>query len=393
MKDNPGKVSIIVPAYHAEPYIEKCIKSFLGQTYRNLEVILVDDGSMDATGKICDSYEQRYPFLIKAIHKRHSGVSQARLEGVRKATGSHIAFVDADDWIEPDYISEMMSDMGRADLVAAGILRELMDGDENKAFCEHNGLRAGHYVSDSQRTELYGKMLYCQIPYRFGVLPYLCNKIFRKSLIQPFLENVDKRIVDGEDVAVVYPYLLKSTEIVLTDTCKYHYIRRENSASLRDDKDAYRNASYLYQELYKAFAGSKYQNMLMMQLDQYMRLMIWKKDPEAYLKVNSFVFPYDKVKPGARIILYGMGKVGRVFYQQLRETRYCEIVAWADRNPTRYSEKPITTARILPDEIGNFCFDAIVIAVYDKMRIHQISEELKALGIKEEKIVKPDFEQ
>ena len=182
-RKDSSKVSIIVPAYNAERYIGECIDSLIRQTYKNIEIILVDDGSMDATGAVCEEYRQRYQSLIQVIDSEHCGVTSARLKGARKAVGEYLAFVDADDWIEKDYIASMFLCMGGADMIAAGISREQM-GEDESVFCEYNGIASGMYASEGERKKLYEKMLYCASPYQFGVLPYLCNKIFRKALMQ-----------------------------------------------------------------------------------------------------------------------------------------------------------------------------------------------------------------
>lgn len=391
MKNNCAhKVSVIVPAYNAEQYIRNCLESLLGQTYKKTEIILIDDGSVDATGGICDTYQQVYRNLIKVVHCRHCGVSYARLSGLQKATGEYVVFVDADDWIERDYIQSMLLYMEEADIVAAGISREVLNERESTVF-EYNGISPGRFATDSEREKLYGKMLYCKAPYQFGVLPYMCNKMFRRDRVQSLLERTDKRIFDGEDAAVVYPYLLESREIVLTNECKYHYVNHRDSASLKDSSEAYFNASCLYQELYVCFAESEYRRTLLVQLDHYMRRLIWKKNPAAYLQVNSFLFPFDKVRQGSEIVLYGMGKVGEAFYQQVKQTGYCGIAAWADRNPKPVSDITEAVARILPDEIKKYCFDHVVIAIENRGTAYKIFEKLCSMGIAVEKIVISDF--
>lgn len=384
------KVSIIVPAYNAEPYIRNCLSSLLCQTYKKIEIILIDDGSTDATGHICDTYQQVHGSLIKVVHCRHCGVSYARLSGLQKAAGEYVVFVDADDWIERDYIQSMLSCMEEADIVAAGISREVLNEKES-AVSEYNGISPGRFKMDFQREELYGKMLYCKAPYQFGVLPYMCNKMFRRDRIQPFLERTDKRIFDGEDAAVVYPYLLESREIVLTDECKYHYVNHRDSASLKDSQKAYFNAACLYQELYVCFTGSEYRAILLTQLDHYMRRLIWKKNPAEYLRVNSFLFPYEKVRQGSKIVLYGMGKVGEAFYQQIRQTGYCVIAAWADRNPGLAFDISGAVPGIFPDEIKKYSFDYVVIAIENKGVSYKITEKLCSMGIAREKIIISDF--
>ncbi|MBQ2854036.1 MAG: glycosyltransferase family 2 protein [Oscillospiraceae bacterium] len=120
------KVSVIVPVYNAEPYLRRCLESILGQSYRNLEVILVDDGSTDNCGRICREYAETDP-RFRVIHKENGGVSSARNAAIRNATGKYIVFVDSDDSILPDYVRNLM-DAGEEDYVAAGCCVQSEDG-------------------------------------------------------------------------------------------------------------------------------------------------------------------------------------------------------------------------------------------------------------------------
>jgi FlaA1/EpsC-like NDP-sugar epimerase len=126
----------------------------------------------------------------------------------------------------------------------------------------------------------------------------------------------------------------------------------------------------------------------MEQLDYYMRRIIWKKDPAAYLDVNSFVFPFDKIKAGAGIILYGMGKMGAAFYQQLKRTRYCRLVAWTDRNPDQIEDKTVSVIRIFPHQIIEYQYDYIIIAIQNSMIAEEVKKKLSTRGIPEQKIIR-----
>ncbi|WP_411032152.1 glycosyltransferase [Spongiimicrobium sp. 3-5] len=109
MENNP-KISVIVPVYKVEQYLHRCVDSVLGQTYKNLEIILVDDGSPDTCGQMCDEYGAKYN-QIKVVHQKNQGLSAARNTGLKVATGDYIAFVDSDDWIDPEMYSVMMQTM------------------------------------------------------------------------------------------------------------------------------------------------------------------------------------------------------------------------------------------------------------------------------------------
>ena len=103
-----NKVSVVVPIYKVEKYLRRCIDSILAQTYKNIEVILVDDESPDKCGLICDEYAKKYPF-VKVIHQKNMGLSGARNSGTKVAGGDYVTFVDSDDFVTPDYVEYLLS--------------------------------------------------------------------------------------------------------------------------------------------------------------------------------------------------------------------------------------------------------------------------------------------
>lgn len=143
-----AKISIIIPVYKVEPYLRQCLDSVVNQTYKNLEIILVDDGSPDNCGAICDEYAKKDE-RIRVIHKRNEGLPAARNEGIRAATGEWLAFVDSDDWCELDYYEKLIDAVKghEADIFwAGGGLREY----------EHTCKKSSHpsRVSTKQREKI-----------------------------------------------------------------------------------------------------------------------------------------------------------------------------------------------------------------------------------------------
>ena len=121
-------ISVIVPVYKVEPYLHRCVDSILNQTYKNLEIILVDDGSPDRCGEICDEYAAK-DSRIRVIHLKNSGVSVARNAGLDRCTGDYIAFVDSDDYIDPDMIQRLLLEIGTADFCGCGFIHETPNGN------------------------------------------------------------------------------------------------------------------------------------------------------------------------------------------------------------------------------------------------------------------------
>lgn len=118
-----NKVSIIVPLYNAEKYLEKCISSIVGQTYRNIEIILINDGSTDRSHEICYKFKTQDP-RISYIYQNNSGVSIARNKGLDVSSGEYIMFVDSDDWLDPDYVSIMVNSIDKNDIIVSSFTEE-----------------------------------------------------------------------------------------------------------------------------------------------------------------------------------------------------------------------------------------------------------------------------
>jgi glycosyltransferase involved in cell wall biosynthesis len=126
-------VSIIIPCYNVESYLDRCIKSLLNQSYKDLEILLIDDGSKDGTGALCDKYAKKYS-IVKAYHKKNSGAGNTRNYGIQKATGDFIVFLDSDDYIEKDTIESLMKYSNEYDIVCCGFDR--IDPKTNKIFAK-----------------------------------------------------------------------------------------------------------------------------------------------------------------------------------------------------------------------------------------------------------------
>ena len=137
-----ARITIVIPVYKVEPYLRQCLDSVVNQTYRNLEIILIDDGSPDRCGEICDEYAANDP-RIRVIHKSNEGLAAARNDGIKAATGQWIAFVDSDDWCAPDYYEKLIT---------------AMDGQETDIFWAGGGLR--EYESGSKTIVSVGQRFY-----------------------------------------------------------------------------------------------------------------------------------------------------------------------------------------------------------------------------------------
>lgn len=380
------KISLIIPAYNCERYIRRALDSALEQTYRNAEIILVNDGSTDGTGKICADYAEKYE-QIRYFFQGNGGVSAARRYGAAQASGTYFAFLDADDWIDADFLERLAGELGDGDVIAAGCEKVLETGE---AVCEYNGCSAGTYTGEAARKELYSRMLCKEEPFVFGVLPYLCTKIFKRELVNGWIREIDTRINDGEDVGIVIPTLLGAEKIILSDYCGYHYQMHEAQACARKKEDAYLNASCLYTWLYEKTQALGHGAALKPQIDQYMRFMVWKYDNAAMSGLNRFYFPFKKVKAGSSVVLYGGGNVGRTYYWQIKGTAYCRILAWADKKHEDVYDEVMQVQKIPPEKVPAYEADCVVIALNDLLVIEKVIACLRELGVDGKKIVYAD---
>lgn len=211
-------ISVIVPVYNVAADLPRCLDSILAQTYPYIEIIAVNDGSLDESGAILDSYTAKYS-NVRVIHKENAGVTSARLRGVQEASGDWIGFIDGDDEIEPDMYERLIVNAKKysADISHCGYQMVFPDGRVN--YFHNTGANEVHDRTRALRELLSGER----------IEPGLCNKLFRKRLFRGW--EMDESVKINEDLLMNY-YLFSNAEIsIFDDWCPYHYIVRSTSAS------------------------------------------------------------------------------------------------------------------------------------------------------------------
>ena len=220
------KISVIVPIYNVEKFLEKCIKSIVNQTYKNLEIILVDDGATDNSGKICDEFSKKDK-RIKVIHKINGGLSDARNTGIQAATGKYISFIDSDDWIEDDlYENIVKENVNDSDIITFGIF---IDYDNGKTITK----------TPFEKEILDNKTGLIYLNSYKNIDVSACNKIYKKELFSDIVFPVGKYC---EDYYIMYKIFDKAKKIMVLPYAKYHYFQRINSIT----KNKRVNMDYLY---------------------------------------------------------------------------------------------------------------------------------------------------
>ena len=242
-------ISVIIPAYNAEQYIERCLESVVKQTYKNLEIIVVDDGSTDNTGDICEQYAKRDKRIL-VIHQQNKGLTRSRKVGITLSKGEYIGFVDSDDWIDEDMYEYLYQNMLKFDaqVVTSG------------RYLEFNGRSTK--IPDSVKPGIYHplnnkyfcqNMIYDEDDILWGITPNFWNKLFKKQHLIGFQQNVDDNITYGEDDACVYPCMAFAETVCVTEKCFYHYWRHEDSMSASSDDNYFTRINLLYISMKKSF--------------------------------------------------------------------------------------------------------------------------------------------
>ncbi len=210
-------ISVIVPVYNVERYLNKCIDSIVSQTYKNLEIILVDDGSSDNCPAICDEWAEK-DSRIKVIHKENGGVSSARNTGIELAAGEYLGFVDSDDYIDSDMYTVLYHQikLTAADLSVVGV---------------YYGERTDCFDSDitfsKHQTHL---MLFNQRDY-MAFNGYLVNKLYKSEIIHKNNIRLNNNITMGEDMCFNFEYISHIDKSCVTKYCGYYYEYREDSCT------------------------------------------------------------------------------------------------------------------------------------------------------------------
>ncbi|MCI8663850.1 MAG: glycosyltransferase [Hungatella sp.] len=250
MKNKTGTplISVIVPVYNLEKYLVRCIESIIGQTYKNLEIILIDDGSTDTSGQIIDEFKKK-DNRIKVIHKENGGESSARNTGLRMATGEYIAFCDCDDWMDLDMYEALAWELNQEniDMVASGWYKETDSSSQEI----RNALPVNSQVFG--RDELL-KYLYMRDSYRG--FAYMWDKLYKREILKDkdgnwILFREDLRL--GGDVLYLAEVALNVKRAKYVDRAFYHYYQRDKSGCHTKDVTKLREWLKAYELILQRF--------------------------------------------------------------------------------------------------------------------------------------------
>ena len=213
-----NKITVIVPAYNVEDYIERCLDSISCQTWKNLEIIVIDDGSSDSTGDIIDLCAAKDPRII-AVHQKNAGLVAVRETGISLSTGDYVGFVDGDDAVDPDMYERLIRNAltHNADISHCGLCVHYEDG-RREAY-HGSGKKVVQDSAESLRELICGA----------NMAPSLCNKLYRRELLLDSCLNAS--IQSNEDLLRNFVLFSRAKTVVYEQFCGYQYWSRENSMS------------------------------------------------------------------------------------------------------------------------------------------------------------------
>lgn len=257
------KVSIIIPVYKVEPYLETCIESVINQTYPNIEIILVDDGSPDKCGEICDTYALK-DNRVFVIHKQNEGVAKARIDGFKQSSGEYVTFIDADDYVENNYIEKLIEPVIKyqADMV---VCQNFVKEGDHLTPCIRavKGLFDEHQI----KTIISQQYLYNKKTRGAGIPVFLCTKLIKRNFVLDGL-IAGSGLWWGEDQVASFYILTKIKTLFVMPDCLYYYVKHKGQAT-----QVYKTSLWENQlEAYKRYKDIDKEGLLKEQLP----LRTWK---------------------------------------------------------------------------------------------------------------------
>lgn len=370
---NNCKISVIITIYNMEQYLDKCIQSVINQTYKNLEIILVNDGSTDKSLDICLKYHNLDKRII-VLNNSNEGVVKVKLAGIKRATGDYITFVDADDWLDSNAYEQVMAMSNNEDVISYGLIEDY----NFKSVQKFDQIDEGIYKQADINNKILPNIFGTKIFFTFNILPNLVCKFIKKEILYNCVNKVSSYVRMGEDLDFVVQSLSLAYTLRVIKISPYHYVQREKSVVRTPVED--KSVIGLYNDLMSIECGSDNVNW-QKQVCIYMSFILQLKKMNLFVKNSCF---FDKLK-NKKIVVYGAGNYGKVFAEAVSNELRTEIQAITDSNWKDI--KQIGKKIIAPEAIIKIEFDIIYIAILNEKICRLIKTNLIKMGIIEDKIM------
>lgn len=389
MSETMPLISVIVPVYNCEKYLRECVNSIREQTYPNLEIILIDDGSTDRSGDICDEFSS-LDDRIQVIHQSNGGQQCARTRGIECACGEYIGFVDADDYIDREMYMALYGLMGDADLVTSGMIKCDEGGHAIYDLCDL--LPEGLYYDTDDI--LYDNLLfwsdYHDEPIISALLNNLVSKLFRLELAKKIYKSVNVSVVRGEDLLFVLAYVLQCKKICVSHKKFYYYRENNISVTHRVNQDVLSDRNRLYNGVMSLIRGHRKERELTTQFQKRFMYFLYTQTfnimgIDDNILPPNYYFPDDDKLAGKKIVIFGAGKVGNDYVKYWQSRNYAQIVAVIDNKDRNLPVHGISVFK--PKYVRKLNYDYIICAALRREMANSMITQLKSLGISERKIL------
>ncbi len=369
-------ISVIVPIFNLDAYLFQCINSITNQTYKQLEIILVDDGSTDKALELCESFRKQDQ-RIRVIAKANGGLVSARKAGLNASTGEYIFYVDGDDWIDGDCLERYYQFAKEHDV-------DIVIGDYKREFIGNfvkigNGIPCGRYDRERITKEIFPRMIYSGVFFHHGIKTYSWGKLYKRKIIEQLQNEVPNEIMVGEDAALLYPAIFNSSSLYVTDYAGCNYRQRANSILKSTNIDARElgRVALAFNYLAKTLDTSDQKSNFLLQLQAYF-VAITTIRTGAFLG-DSLLFKkfalFGEIQEGAKVCLYNSGSFGQHAFKHLISNNLFKFVAWFDND---YRESKLLGMNVSePKEIVKYEFDYLLVASFDQ----QIKTEVEQLFV------------
>ncbi len=381
MADKIPLISVLIPVYNIEEYIERCIKSVLEQTYTNLDIVVVNDGSIDKSGFVCERYAKEDK-RIKYIVQENAGLVSARKTGLNNATGEYVVFLDGDDSIESDHIETLyyMIQEREVDFVHTNysingknqlfFAREYYFGHSDLTFDIRQKIIAEHVFAWNRNREWFECNIY--------------GSIYKRSFVEECYNLVPNTQSYGEDLICLIHAIMRCKSVSFNPYSGYNYTLREGSLEhQRSFKKVMNNKIELFEEMTKVIDDYELDDFVKNRLRVLFRHKLFD---DIFLLNDEYTqvrrkFSCNSINEylGKKLVLYGAGAVGKDYYNQIKCSGNITIVAWVDKNYNNIhcNQEAISDPKI----ITTVEFDMILIAVTDKLVAEEIISDLTTMGI------------
>lgn len=381
-----SKVSIIIPIYNGEKYLEECIQSVLHQSLSDIEVICVDDGSTDGSLRLLQEYQKRDD-RIKVFHQENQGVTVARGVGLKLADGEYVGFMDCDDWLEPNMFEDLYeyATKNQVNFVSSGYI---MEGAYSTMHfdCIPEGIYAGDGL-----LELRNNAIYNLAEQEIGFRGSLCNKLFERNFISEVFFSIPSVLAIGEDKMCVLKCALEAKRVGVLHKSYYHYRQHANSVVHSSKADYLLCVNDIYTYLKSVYSHENFTETMRLQAEIYVTELLFKgiNTRMGFHHRNLLWIDPDWLKElphDARVVLYGGGELGEKYRAHMagrKDLIYVGTVDYTKEMPE--TEKNITIFPI--KALDKWKYDYIVITIKNPTKANEIKYKLIETGIPQSKII------